>query len=85
LTFEELPALPTTTRLAACVRNSQGRLLMYTVQGSMAQVEEYQMEHNPFWEDWKRIGCHVVQIEVALSDCYWSRKNAYEATLGVPI
>lgn len=52
---------------------------MYTVQGSMSQVEEYQVEHNPFWEDWKRIGCHVVQIEVTLSDCYWSRKNAYDA------
>jgi len=78
--MDQYPKVECKNRLAACVRNPDGHLLMYTVQSTMAQVEEYQKENNPLWEDWKRIGCHIVQIKVDLYDCYWTRKNAFEAT-----
>jgi hypothetical protein len=53
--------------IAACVKNSEGSLLAYTVQSTKSQVEEYCIEvlwGQKIFDNILAMGAEIVQIEI---------------------
>jgi len=55
---------PPIRTIAACVLNNHGHLLSYTVQPTMQQCEEEAAKRWPWWDNLKRLGCRVVEVEI---------------------
>lgn len=52
-------------RLAAMVLSDKGELLPYTCQSTMSQCEEEAPNVLAAWEEMKKLGAKVVQVEIS--------------------
>lgn len=52
------------SKLAWCVQNNKGDILVYTCQSSAEQCIDYAEDFFPAWEKMKELGCKIVPVRL---------------------